>query len=61
MAEFPELKAVFEVFGGYEDFMMIGLSLDDDSQTPKRFCEKNGMKWLQAFTGRWGGFHRLND
>ena len=40
---------------------MIGLILDDDPATAKRYCEKNGINWTQAFAGPFGIAKVLED
>jgi len=47
-AEFPNLKAVYEDFGG-ERFEMIGLSIDKTIDLPKEYHEKNPSTYTQGF------------
>jgi peroxiredoxin len=53
VAELPHLKAAYEKFGTDDRFVMIGLSLDDAMDAPKKFVAKNGVTWRQGFLGEW--------
>src|SRR5262249_34894956 len=51
-AEMPHVKAAFEAFGKDERFAMVGLSLDDSIDAPRRYAAENGLGWTQGFLGR---------
>ena len=52
--EMPYLKQTFERFGKRDDFVMIGLSLDQGTSEVRAYAKKNGCAWLQGFLGDWG-------
>ena len=52
--ETPNLKAVYEQFGKREDFVMIGLSLDQDKEKPIAYAKEKGTQWIDGFLGDWG-------
>ena len=52
--ETPNLKAVYEEFGTREDFVMIGLSLDQDKEKPIAYAKEKGTQWIDGFLGDWG-------
>jgi peroxiredoxin len=54
VAETPNLKAVFEQYGKREDFVMIGLSLDQDKEKPIAYAKEKGTQWIDGFLGDWG-------
>ncbi|WP_435019947.1 carboxypeptidase regulatory-like domain-containing protein [Tundrisphaera sp. TA3] len=51
VAETPHLKAAFEAFGKDDRVALIGLSLDQEKEAPRKYVEKNGLAWSQAFLG----------
>lgn len=51
LAETPNLKAAYEAFGKDDGFAMIGLSLDQNEDAPRKYAEKNDLGWHQAFLG----------
>jgi peroxiredoxin len=51
--ELPHLKATFDAFGAGGRFALIGLSLDDTPEPPRRYTESRGMAWTQGFLGSW--------
>jgi len=51
VAETPHLKAAYEAFGKNDRFAMIGLSLDENEDAPRKYVEKNALGWRQAFLG----------
>jgi thiol-disulfide isomerase/thioredoxin len=53
VAEMPNLKETYEVFGRDERFTMISLSLDSARENPKQFVKARGLGWTQAFLGDW--------
>ena len=55
VAETPYLKETFDAFGQDERFAMIGLSLDQSKDAPRRYSEKNAVHWTQGFLGDWSG------
>jgi thiol-disulfide isomerase/thioredoxin len=53
VAETSYLKETFDAFGQDDRFTMIGLSLDQSKDAPRRYSEKNAVHWLQGFLGDW--------
>ncbi|NLE29733.1 MAG: redoxin domain-containing protein, partial [Phycisphaerae bacterium] len=53
VAEMPHLKEIHKKFGSDEHFVMISLSLDNSPDDLKSFVEKNDLKWLQGYLGKW--------
>jgi beta-lactamase regulating signal transducer with metallopeptidase domain/thiol-disulfide isomerase/thioredoxin/protocatechuate 3,4-dioxygenase beta subunit len=53
IGELPYLREAHKKFGGRDDFVMIGLSLDDAIEKPREFVKKNDMPWIQAHLGEW--------
>ena len=51
MIETPRLNAVSDAFGDDERVVMIGLSLDSDLDSWKRYVDRNKNHWIQAFLG----------
>ncbi|HUK82733.1 MAG TPA: TlpA disulfide reductase family protein, partial [Verrucomicrobiae bacterium] len=51
-AETPHLKAVYEAFGKDDRFVMIGLSLDEAMDAPKKYVQNNTLEWPQGFIGQ---------
>jgi thiol-disulfide isomerase/thioredoxin len=51
VAEIPHLKGVYEAFGKDERFVMIGLSLDEEIEAPRRFVKDRDIPWVQVFLG----------
>ena len=51
VAEIPRLAEVHKAFAEDERFAMIGLSLDEEIQAPKKFVEGRGLPWDQGFLG----------
>lgn len=49
--ETPNLKAVYEQFGKREDFVMIGLSLDQEKEKPIAYAKEKGTQWIDGFLG----------
>ena len=63
VAETPFLKAAWDAFGADPRFAMISLSLDDESDAPRKFSANQQTPWAQGFLGpfaqtdlpsRWG-------
>jgi len=52
--ETPNLKAVYEQFGKREDFVMVGLSLDQEKEKPMAYAKEKGTQWIDGFLGDWG-------
>lgn len=50
-AETPNLKDVYDTFGGNPRFAMIGLSLDRTVDAPINYARKEGLPWYQGFLG----------
>jgi thiol-disulfide isomerase/thioredoxin len=53
LGETPNLKATYETFGKDGRLVMVGLSLDEKPEAPKKYAEKNGLGWVQGFLGEW--------
>ncbi|HZN66201.1 MAG TPA: carboxypeptidase regulatory-like domain-containing protein [Tepidisphaeraceae bacterium] len=53
IGETPNLKATYEAFGKDGRLVMVGLSLDEKPEAPKKYAEKNGLGWVQGFLGEW--------
>jgi thiol-disulfide isomerase/thioredoxin len=51
VAEIPKLKELYDAFGKNKRFVMIGLSLDKDIETVKKYVAEKELKWLQGFLG----------
>ena len=49
--ETPELKAVYEQFKSEPRLVMVGLSIDDTAEAPKKYTTENKMEWTQAHVG----------
>jgi len=53
-AETPHLKNIYELFGKDKRFVMIGISIDDNINEPKKYAIENDLRWIQGFVGqRW--------
>ena len=52
--ETPNLKTVYEQFGKRDDFVMIGLSLDQEKEKPMNYAKEKGTGWINGFLGDWG-------
>ena len=52
IAELPNLKAVYKDYAG-DKFEMIGLSLDQNIDLPKKFAEKNPSDYVHGYLGAW--------
>ena len=53
VAELPHLKETYDALASDDRFVMVGLSLDQETDAPRDFVKKNDMKWLQGFLGNW--------
>jgi peroxiredoxin len=54
-AEMPNMKKVFDTYGNDPQFVIIGLSLDQDVEAPKAYAKKESLGWKQGFLGDWRG------
>jgi len=45
----PEMKKLYEKYKSYRDFVMVGVSLDEEKGELVKFCEENGIDWPQLF------------
>jgi len=45
----PETKALYEKFRNHPDFLLVGISLDAERDSPARFCNNEGIEWIQLF------------
>src|SRR5262249_20995477 len=57
LAEFPELEKELKAWKTSQvDFVVLGISLDDDLKTLKKFLSKYDFQWVAACDRRgWGG------
>jgi peroxiredoxin len=53
VGETPHLKATYDAFGTNNDFVMIGLSLDENASAPRDYARRNAIQWIQGFLGAW--------
>ncbi|GAC1449808.1 MAG: hypothetical protein NVSMB9_33870 [Isosphaeraceae bacterium] len=51
VAELPDLKEVHAAFGNDKRFVMIGLSLDEETDAPRKFVTERGIPWVQVSLG----------
>jgi peroxiredoxin len=51
IADMPDLKEVHEAFGRDGRLVMIGLSLDEETDAPKKFVAERGIPWVQVSLG----------
>ena len=54
IAELPELAATYDQFGSRDDFVMIGISLDEKEPELREFVRRREVKWHQVL-GAQGG------
>ena len=50
--ETPHLIATYDAFGQDKRFAMVGLSVDDATDAPKKYAQDNNVKWSQGFLGQ---------
>lgn len=60
VAEVPHVRATHAAFRKRNDFVLIGISLDQNEQELRRFLEKHQVRWPQVF-GSAGGANRVAD
>lgn len=53
VAETPHMKAAYEAYGTDSRFVMISLSLDQNTSLPKQFAQTHDIKWVQGYLGDW--------
>jgi peroxiredoxin len=51
LAEMPDLKGVYQEFSKDERFVMIGLSLDEEIDAPRKLVKERHIPWVQVFLG----------
>ncbi len=51
--ETPHLKAVQDAFGKDDRFAMVGLSLDEKPEEPRKYASDCDLHWPQGFLGEW--------
>ncbi len=51
VAQLPKVQAIYEQFGEREDFAMIGLSLDWETERAERLLAEKQLRWQQACLG----------
>jgi thiol-disulfide isomerase/thioredoxin len=49
VAALPEMKKLYEKYKSRDDFVMVGVSLDQDKEKVVKFCEERQIGWLQLF------------
>jgi thiol-disulfide isomerase/thioredoxin len=52
VASAPALKSLHEDLRGHDDFMMIGLSLDEDETSLRQFVKQHALTWPQGRVGQ---------
>jgi peroxiredoxin len=45
----PGIKTIHEKFKGNSDFLLVGVSEDDEKSDLQSFIQKNGVAWLQVY------------
>lgn len=45
----PEMKKIYDKYSSYEDFIMVGVSLDEDAEELLGYCTSNSILWTQLF------------
>ena len=55
LAEIPHLKEVFEAYGKEGRIAMIGLSLDEEVEAPRKLVAGRGIPWVQVHIGETSG------
>ncbi len=66
VASIPKMKKIFERYRDNPDFLMVGVSLDDDAADVRKFVTDKQMPWLQLFeagagrNNRFAGTFRIN-
>ena len=66
VASIPRMKKIFDRYRGNPDFLMAGVSLDDDAGRVKKFVADKKIGWLQLFeagagrNNRFAGAFRIN-
>lgn len=53
IAETPALKEAYDRFKDFDNFVMIGLSLDSAVDSPRNYAEENELGRIQGFLGDW--------
>lgn len=53
VGETPNILAVQEAFKGDDRLAIVGLSMDDDPDAPRRYSEMKGLTWTNGFIGQW--------
>ena len=53
VAETPNMKATYDAYGSNPKFVMISLSLDQQTELPQKFARTHDIKWVQGFLGDW--------
>ena len=43
----PEMKAIYKEYSSYDDFLMIGVTLDENSKEPANYCAESSIPWIQ--------------
>ena len=52
-AEMPNVKKLYAKFRGKENFVMLGLSVDEDKKAWKSYVATEGLEWVQGNVGVW--------
>lgn len=53
IGETPNILAVQEAFKGDDRLVIVGLSMDDDRDAPRRYAALKGLRWINGFIGQW--------
>lgn len=53
VGETPNILAVQEAFKGDDRLLIVGLSMDDDTDAPRRYADLKGLTWINGFIGQW--------
>jgi len=63
VAELPTLRGIHDAFGSRKDFLLISISIDDDSnaKTFKKFIKAKKMNWPQVFGKKAGAEKAANQ
>ena len=48
----PHVRAIYDSFAKDDRFVIVSLSLDEQSEAPKDHVTKHGLKWMQGFLGQ---------
>ena len=52
VGETPNIKAVQDAYAGDERLAIVGLSMDDSPEAPRRYAQAEGLTWTNGFIGQ---------